>query len=91
MKHPAANWAPLRLLVPIRWRVAKTRPEGLIALLSGARFGVERVILDPVVGGIRDREVNGSLSMSRERFLEGFLGHLLALEPESAAGSTRDG
>lgn len=74
-----------------RWRIAETSPEGLTSLLSGAPSGVERVVLDPM-GEIRDPEANRPLSMSRESFLGGFLGHLLALGPEAfEVGSTRNG
>lgn len=74
-----------------RWRVEETRPEGLTSVLLGACSDVECVVLDPV-GELRNREANRPPSMSRGSFLEGFLGHLLALGPEAGAvGSTRNG
>lgn len=65
------------------WRVEETRPEELTSLFSGASSGAKRVVLDPV-GEIWARGANCLLSMSRESFL----GHLLALGSEVAAGST---
>ena len=70
--------------------VRRIGAEGLVSLLCGPLGGVELVALDPLSDSEAD-VLEGSVSLTRQRFLEFLLGQGNRPDPGGPAGSAPDG